>query len=211
MTAASASERVAHRWWAWLDQVGRSSRAHDRQVVDRSTTPVAEGAPQLSVREVFVCADLPERRSLDLLLAVFVELEAAPGSGRLHIVGPEALRARSVAGSAGFVISELGFGPVTPDARVHSRCSALTMRAAPVTWRARSTRSASCSTTRTTSKDPRQWPTPSSGGWRCSPPRQASGCPSRALSRTRATRAHCICSLTPRSRWTTTSSSATAG
>ena len=118
MTAATASERVAHRWWAWLDQVGRSSRAHDRQVVDRSTTTVAEGAPQLSVREVFVCADLAERRSLDLLLAVLVELEAPPESGRLYIVGPEALRARSVAGSAGFVISELGFGPVTPDARV---------------------------------------------------------------------------------------------
>lgn len=119
---------VADRWRTWLTQLGRATHATGRRVIDRSQSARIDGQPELFLREVYARAGLEERRSLDLLLAILVEVnevdeiatEVAKYSEAsvLHVVGPEAIRAKSGAGTSGFVVNEIGLGQATPDMRV---------------------------------------------------------------------------------------------
>jgi hypothetical protein len=111
----SNDDLVVSRWRSWLAQVGRDAGTVERQVTDRSPAPGAGGSSQLFLRQLFARADLEERRSLDLLLAVFIELKSGP---RLLVLGSGAIRAQSVAGTTGFVVSEIGLAQALPDLRV---------------------------------------------------------------------------------------------
>jgi hypothetical protein len=119
MTAAADADPTQARWRAWLEGIGADLQP-ERPVVssDRIEAGGGEAPTELFVRQMFVQANLEERRSVDLLLVALLErgprTDTGHGAVELVVVGPDALRAQIVAGPSGFTISELRLAPVAP-------------------------------------------------------------------------------------------------
>lgn len=119
MTGNADVDSTGARWRAWLEDIGAGLRP-ERPVVSNERVEAEGGdAPtELFVRQIFVRADLEERRSVDLLLIALLEraprADGGHGAVELVVVGPDALRAQIVAGPAGFTVTELRLSPVMP-------------------------------------------------------------------------------------------------
>jgi FHIPEP family len=119
MTAAADADPTQARWRAWLEGIGADLQP-ERPVVssDRVEAGGGQAPTELFVRQIFVRADLEERRSVDLLLVALLErgprADTGHGAVELVVVGPDALRAQIVAGPSGFTITELRLAPAAP-------------------------------------------------------------------------------------------------
>lgn len=110
MAAQLSSDDVTRRWSGWLESTGRTwGTEREVTVVDRSETNRGEEPARIFVHEVFVRADLVERRSLDLLLVALLQSTDQADSAQLVVVGPDDLRARahSEESAGGLTIDEI--------------------------------------------------------------------------------------------------------